>query len=83
MILETLRQEVLAVDPAADVPTSAQLDPMRGVSRLDDAQAQWALDRLKTACDKVNIPFPKGLLIQPNGPIPGFAPPTQVPPPRP
>lgn len=74
MILETLRQEALAADPAAAVPTVADMDRLRTASRLDDPMGQWAVNRIKDACDKAGVAFPKGLLLEPTGPVPNAGP---------
>jgi hypothetical protein len=83
MILETLRLEALAADPAAAVPTVADMDRLRNASRLDDPMGQWAVNRIKDACDKAGVAFPKGLLLEPNGPPPTGAPARPQPPSRP
>ncbi|MFZ5479385.1 MAG: hypothetical protein ACOZNI_21655 [Myxococcota bacterium] len=61
MVAESLRREVLAVDPNAVVPTEEEMARIRTLQRLNDAPVRALLARIEAASDAAKVAFPKAL----------------------
>jgi hypothetical protein len=67
-VLEALRQEVVSVDPHADIPSQAELARIgREGGSLDAPAVRAALVRLKAASTKAGLDFPPSLGSDPPG----------------
>jgi hypothetical protein len=61
MILESLRAEVLSVDPNHAVPDDKEIRAVAGTGDIRTAESRAMLRQLETASDEVKIDFPKAL----------------------
>jgi hypothetical protein len=61
LVAEALRQEVLAVNPAAPVPTDAEMAAIHDVAATDDPAVRALLARIEAASAAEGLAFPGAL----------------------
>ena len=62
LVLRLLRDEILAADPAADVPTVEEIAAADG--GLETPAVRALLVRLEVAAKKAGVDFPKSLAVE-------------------